>query len=275
MVQQRERRPEWRAKFDNEGKNPFDLTGRHALVAGGAGALGRALALALAEAGADVSLTTLHDDAAEEAAANAILSECRALGRRGEVRRVDLANPQAVAAAVDSLETAVAPIAILVNAAYNANIKPVVDASLADWERELSRNVTTVFAASQTLASRMLARGYGRIINLVSILHDRGIPNCAIFGASQGAVLGFTKSAALEWVRSGVTVNAIGLGHYEGVPGPQNDETAHAALLRWIPVARLGQPEDVQGALVYLASNEAGFMNGEVFMVDGALAVHA
>lgn len=273
MVQ--ERRPEWRVPFDLGGRNPFDLTGRHALIAGASGALGRALALALAEAGADVSLTTLHHDASEEDELRAILDECRALGRQGTVQRIELADPGATEAAVATIEASTGPIAILVNAAHHANLKPLVDTSIAEWERELRRNATTVFVASQAVGRRMLARGYGRVINLVSILHDRGIPNGATFGASQGAVLGFTKSAALEWVRGGVTVNAIGLGYYDGVPGPQSDEQTHAAAARWVPLQRLGTPEDVQGVLVYLASNESGFMNGEVLWIDGALSAHA
>ncbi len=272
MVQ---RRPEWRVKYDLEGVNPFDLTGRRALVTGATGALGRALAVALAEAGADVSVTTLHDDATEEAEATAILAACRALGRAGEARRVDLADPAAVRGAVDALEAAVGPLDILVNAGHAANIKPVAEASLADWEREIARNATTVFVACQAVAPRMLARGYGRIVNVVSLLHDRGVPNAAIFGASQGAVLGFTKSAAIEWIRGGVTANLLGLGFIEGVPGVQSDEQAHAALERYIPLRRLGTPEDLQGALIYLVCNEASFTTAEVFVVDGAIAVHA
>jgi gluconate 5-dehydrogenase len=273
MVQ--ERRQGQRVKFDLEGKNPFDLTGRHALVAGATGDLGRALAVALAEAGADVSVTTLHDDSAEETQANSILNECWSLGRKGQARRLDLTDPAAVDAAVEALEAAVAPIDILVNAAHGANIKPVAEASLAEWEREIARNATSVFVVCQAVAKRMLQRGYGRIVNLVSVLHDRGVPNGALYGASQGAVLGFTKSAAIEWVRGGVTMNALGLGFFDGIPGVQDDEQVHAVLERYIPLRRLGKPEDLQGALVYLVSNEAGFTDAEVFMVDGAIAVHA
>jgi NAD(P)-dependent dehydrogenase (short-subunit alcohol dehydrogenase family) len=101
------------------------------------------------------------------------------------------------------------------------------------------------------------------------------VPTAALYAASQGAVLGFTKSAAIEWVRGGVTMNALGLGFYDGIPGVQDDEQVHAILERYIPLRRLGKPEDLQGALVYLVSNEAGFTDAEIFMVDGAIAVHA
>ena len=253
----------------------FDLSGKHALVTGAVGPLGRALAVALAEAGADVSVTTLNDSAEEETRAHSILNECWAVGRKGEARRVDLTSADAVAAAVASIEAAVAPIDILVNAQHGANVQPILESSLADWERELGRNASSVFVTSQAVARRMLERGHGRIINLVSVLHDRGVPNCALFSASQGAVMGFTRAAGIEWARGGVTVNALGVGFYDDVPGPQQDEELHAILERYIPLRRLGKPEDLQGPVVYLASDEAAFVDGEVIMVDGVIQSHA
>jgi 2-deoxy-D-gluconate 3-dehydrogenase len=262
-------------EYDLGGVNPFDLSGRHALVTGATSPLGRALATALAEAGADVSLTTLNDDAEEESAASAISEAITALGRRGGIRRVDLTDPAAVEVAVGALEADVAPFDILVNAQHGANIKPVLGASLADWQRELDRNATSVFVATQSVGRGMVERGYGRIVTLVSILHDRGIPNAAIFGASQGAVMGYTKSLGLEWGRSGVTVNSLGLGFFDEVPGVQSDEEIHAILERYIPLRRLGKPEDLQGAVVYLCSELAAFVDSEHVVVDGAIQVHA
>ena len=252
----------------------FDLSGKHALVAGAAGPLGRALAVALAEAGADVSVTTLHDVGDEEVRANSILNECWSLGRRGEAKRLDLTDPAAVRTAVAALEGEIAPIDILVNAAHGANIKPLLDISIDDWEREIARNATSVFVVTQAVGRRMLERGGGRIVNLVSVLHDRGAPNCAMFAASQGAVLGFTRSLGLEWVRQGVTVNALGLGLFEELPGPQSDAAVRAVLERYIPLRRLGRPNDLQGALLYLVSDEAAFVNSELLLVDGGIEAH-
>lgn len=262
-------------EYDLGGVNPFDLRGRHALVTGATGPLGSALALALAEAGADVSITTLRDDVDEEAAATEISLAVKALGRSGSIRRVDLTDPKAVEVAIDSLERDIAPFDILVNSQHGANIKPVLDTTVDEWQREFDRNATSVFVATQAVGRRMVERGYGRIVTLVSILHDRGIPNAAIFGASQGAVMGYTKSLGLEWGRSGVTVNSLGLGFFDDVPGVQSDEEIRAILERYIPLRRLGRPDDLQGAVVYLCSELAAFVDSENIVVDGAIVVHA
>lgn len=260
----------------------FDLTGKHALVTGATGALGRALAVGLAEAGATVSVTTGSTDRSEEVESNSILNECWAAGGKdGQQKTLDLTDPAAVEAAVAALEKDVAPIDILVNASHGANIKPVLDSSLAEWMREINRNATAVFVASQAVGRRMVPRGKGRIINIVSDVHDRGIPNCALFGASQGAVLGFTKSLALEWGRGGplveerVTVNAIGIGFLEGVPGPQADPAVEEVLHHYLPIRRLGKPQDLQGAVVFLAADTTNYVNAELVLIDGAIATHA
>ncbi|RLT42944.1 MAG: SDR family oxidoreductase [Chloroflexi bacterium] len=260
----------------------FDLTGKHALVTGATGALGRALAVGLAEAGATVSVTTVTTDRAEEVESNSILNECWAAGgKNGQQKTLDLTDPAAVESAVAALENEVAPIDILVNASHGANIKPVLDSSLADWSREIGRNATAVFVASQSVGKRMVPRGKGRIINIVSDVHDRGVPNCALFGASQGAVLGFTKSLAIEWgrgeplVAERVTVNAIGIGFMEGVPGPQADPAVAEVLHHYLPLRRLGTANDLQGAVVFLAAEGSNYINGELVVIDGAIANHA
>lgn len=262
-------------EYDLGNANPFSLAGKHALVAGASEALGRALALGLAEAGADVSLTTAEEDTGQETRTSLLLDDCKALGRRGAMATVDLANPVKVVTAAGAIEAAIGPIDILVNAQHEANIKPVLESNVEEWRRELERNATSVFVTCQAVGKGMVRRGYGRIINVVSILHDRGVPNAAIFAASQGAVLGFTKSLGVEWSRLGVTVNALGIGFYDDVPGVQADEEVHAILERYIPLRRLGKPEDLQGALVYLASDAASFMGSELVTVDGAIQVHA
>ncbi|MEX1022377.1 MAG: SDR family oxidoreductase [Dehalococcoidia bacterium] len=260
----------------------FDLKGKHALVTGATGPLARAAAVALAEAGATVSVTTLTGERMEEVEANSILNECWSAGSQdGQAKTVDMADYPSVEAAVEALEANVGPIDILVNAGHMANIKPVLESSLADWKREMDRNATSVFTASLAVGKHMVRRGKGRIINFVSDVHDRGVPNSALFGASQGAVLGFTKNLGIEWGRGGalvedrVTVNAIVIGFLEGVPGPHQDREMAEVLERYIPLRRLGSPKDIQGAVVYLASDSTNFVNAETITIDGAIANHA
>jgi len=253
----------------------FNLNGKHALVTGATGPLQRALAVALAEAGADVSLTTTSAEMAEEVQANSILNECWSVGRKGEAITLNLADASAVDDAVAGLEERIGPISILVNASHTAAVKPFLDVSAEDIGDAFNANVAATLNATRAAGARMLERGQGRVINILSILGDRGVPNCALYSATQGAILGFTKSLGIEWIRQGVTVNALGIGFYEDVPGPQQDPALREVLERYIPMRRLGQAKDLQGAVVYLASDEAAFVDSEVVVVDGAISVHA
>ena len=253
----------------------FELTGKHALVTGACGPLQRALSVALAEAGADVSLATASPELAEEVAANSILNECWSIGRRGEVVAVDLTDGVALEAAVTGLEERIGPISILVNGSHVAPLGPFVETTAAEAGSAFATNVSGTMAATRVVGERMLVRSEGRVINVVSILADRGVPNCALFSATQGALIGFTKALGIEWIRQGVTVNALAVGFYEDVPGPQDDPELRAVLERYIPLRRLGRAEDLAGAVVYLASDEAGFVDSEVVVVDGAISVHA
>lgn len=252
----------------------FDLSGKHALVTGATGPLQRALAVGLAEAGADVSLTTTHEEIDEEVQANSILNECWSIGRRGEALTVALADRDHLEPLIAGLEERVAPVDILVNASHVAPVGPFLEAGTAEVRGTFETNVASTVTASQIIGGRMVGRGSGRVINLVSILHDRGVPNSAVYAATQGAVLGLTKALGIEWIRSGVTVNALGIGFYEDLAGPQHDPELHAALERYIPLRRLGDGSDLQGALVYLASDEAGFVASELIVVDGAITAH-
>jgi len=254
---------------------PFELTGQHAVVAGAVGPAGRALAMALAEAGARVSATTLTRDPAEEPAAHSILNECWTLGRDGKALTLDLTDAGAVGTAFGALEREVAPIDILVNAGHAATLKPALEVSIEEWRRELDRNVTGAFVTAQAAGRLMLARGHGRIVNIISVLHDRGLPNAALYGASQGALAALTRSLGLEWGRQGVNVSGLGVGFIDGLPGPQEDAGAHAILDRYIPLRRTGAPPDLAGALLLLVNRHSGFLNAEIVTVDGGIAAHA
>jgi len=252
-----------------------DLSGRHALVTAAIGPLGRALAVTLAEAGADVSLTTLTGAREEEFEANSILNECWSLGRRGDAHTLDLADPAAVEAALDAAERTAGPVSILVNVGHAAPAIAALETDLEGWERALRLAATATYVPTLAAGRRMIERSGGRVVSVVSVLHDRGAPGGALIGASAGAVAGLTRSLGVEWARSGVTVNAFGVGFVEGLPGPHDDPETRAALDRYIPARRLGQPADLAGALLYLVSDDAAYVNAEVLLVDGGVAVHA
>ena len=254
---------------------PAKLAGRTALVTAAVGPLGRALAVGLAEAGLNVSVTTLTGVREEEFQANSILNECWSLGRRGGAYALDLADPGAVESALDAVESASGPIAVLVNAAQAVPVVPAVEADAFAWERALRLGATAIFVPTLAAGRRMLAQGHGRVVSVVSVLHDRGAPGGSLVGAASGAVAALTRSLGVEWARSGVTVNALAVGLIEGLPGPHADSETRAALERYIPSRRIGRPDDLVGALLYLVSDAAAYVNAEVLAVDGGLAVHA
>ncbi|MCY4639963.1 MAG: SDR family oxidoreductase [Chloroflexi bacterium] len=254
---------------------PAELAGRSALVTAAVGPLGRVLAVGLAEAGLHVSVTTLTGAREEEFQANSILNECWSLGRRGGAHALDLADPGAVESMLDAVEAEAGPLSVLVNGAFAVPTVAAVDADVPDWERALRLGATAAYVPTLAAGRRMLARGQGRIVSVVSVLHDRGAPGGSLIGAASGAVAALTRSLGVEWARSGVTVNALAAGLIEGLPGPHADAQARAAIERYIPSRRIGRPEDLVGALIYLVSDAAAYVNAEVLAVDGGLAVHA
>lgn len=253
----------------------FDLSGKHALVTGATGPLQRSLALALAEAGSDVSVATSTVHLDEEVKANSILNECWSIGRQGEALTINLTEEAAVEEAIVGLEERIAPVDILVNMPHEVPIAPFLQTDATAESQAFTTNVAAVMIPTRIIGHRMLQRGTGRVVNIASIIHDRGVPNCSLYAATQGAIVGFTKSLGIEWIRSGVTVNALVLGFYEELTGPQSDNELRTVLEQYIPLRRLGRSDDVQGALVYLVSDEAAFVTSELLVVDGAISVHA
>ena len=208
----------------------FSLEGKHCLVTGAISPLQRAFAVGLAEAGANVSLTTTSDNEDQEVMANSILNECWSIGVTGEALKVDLTNETQLDQKIVELETNIGPIDVLVNATHTAVIKPFLEFSTDEANDLFSNNVQSTLIPTSVIGRKMLARGKGKVINVVSILADRGVPNCAVFSATQGSILGFTRSLGIEWIRQGVTVNALGLGFYSDLPGPQQDDALREIL---------------------------------------------
>jgi len=253
--------------------SPFSLRGKAALVIGASNVLGRAAAVVLAEAGADVAVATTTRSKREEVLANSCANEVWALNRRGFAQSVEVTDEADVRALVERTTAELGRIDILVNAPDLPLAKPLAEIAPAEWRRALDVNLGGVYLASRVAGQGMVARGSGRIINIVSLLGERGMVNGTAYCAAQAGVLNFTRALALEWARTGVTVNAIGAGWTEGM-GIIGGEANRQALERYLPYKRLAKPEEIAGALVYIASDAAEYFTGQVLWIEGGALSH-
>jgi NAD(P)-dependent dehydrogenase (short-subunit alcohol dehydrogenase family) len=245
----------------------FRLEGRSALVTGGGRGLGRVMAEALAEAGASVCITSRLLDAALAAAAEvSSATGGRVVGIEGEVTSAEGVS-RLVARAAEQF----GPVDILVNNA-GINIRGSAgDLSEADWDAVIDTNLKGVFLMSRALGPGMCARGWGRVINLSSMLATIGLPGRAPYASSKAGVVGLTRVLALEWAAAGVTVNAICPGPFATDMNRQllNDPEKYAAFVQKLPVGRWGELHEIKGVVVFLASEASSFMTGAALALDG------
>ncbi len=254
-------------------REEFSLHGKNALVIGASNSLGRAAAVALAEAGANVGVTTTTRVQREEVIANSCANEVWALNRRGFAQSIDVADESDVESAVGRAVSEFGRLDILVNAPDLPFAKPLSEVTAAEWRRVLDVNLTGVYFACRAAGGVMLPHGSGRIINVSSILGERGMANGAAYCAAQAGVLNLTRALALEWAKTGITVNGIGAGWTEGmgiIGGPENQQQ----LERYLPYRRLARPEEIAGAAVYLASEAASYLTGQVIWMEGGALSH-
>jgi NAD(P)-dependent dehydrogenase (short-subunit alcohol dehydrogenase family) len=250
----------------------FDLTGRTALVTGASSGLGRHFAGVLARAGAAVALAARRLDRLEEAAA-----EITAAGGRAAAVGCDIADGGSVRAAVESAEAALGPLDILVNNAGIAISKPLFEHSEADWDRVLDTNLKGAWLMSREVAARWLAlRRPGRIVNIASLLALRTIRNVPSYCAAKAGLAHLTQTLAIELAQYRITVNALAPGYVETDMNRRflRSEAGQALITR-IPLERVGVPEDLDGALLLLASDAGAYITGAVLPVDGGHAVSA
>ncbi|WP_336811342.1 SDR family NAD(P)-dependent oxidoreductase [Bosea sp. MMO-172] len=241
------------------------LAGKRALVTGGSRGIGAAIARRLAAEGADVALT--YERSADKA--GAVVGEIEALGRKGFAIAADSADPAAVTRAVDDAARALGGLDILVNNAGIYRGGAVADWSLADIDATLSVNVRAVVLASQAAAAH-LSEG-GRIISTGSCLADRVVePNVTLYAMSKAALIGFTKGLARDLGPRGITVNIVHPGSTDTDMNPAGGPGADAQRAR-MAIPRYGQPEDIAGLVAYLASEEARFITGAGFAIDGGV----
>ena len=245
----------------------FDLTGKCALVIGGGGGIGGAIAHALADFGARIAIADLSLDAAQ-----GIASTCHRDGNgTAYACAIDVTNPDQVNEVVAQVEAELGKIDILVNSAGINIRKDVIDYTPEDWFKIINTNLSGVFFVTQAVARGMLARGYGRIITLGSVSSLMGHPQHAPYAATKGGIAIMTKAMATEWATMGLTVNAIGPAYTETglITALTSNPAKYREIVDTIPMGRLGKPEDIVGAAVYLASDAASFVTGQTIYVDG------
>ncbi len=248
--------------------DPFRLNGRVALVVGAGDPLGRAAAVALAEAGADVAVASLRAGPQEVMRVNSVANEVWSLGRGNVAITLDATSPTSVDAAVGRVTSELGRLDILVNAADLVAAAPLEALLPGDWDAILGANLLGPAMVARAAAAPMKAAGYGRIINLVSVLAARGVANTSAYAAAHGGLLALSRALSQEWARAGITVNVIQVGIYEGQHGFGEGDTAQS-VSRMLPARALVKPADVGAAVVGLAA-DSGFLTGETIAVDGA-----
>jgi 2-dehydro-3-deoxy-D-gluconate 5-dehydrogenase len=243
----------------------FKLDGKIALVTGSASGLGAAIALALAEAGANVACHGNRRPADE------ICQRIRALGRESQSFAVDLGAADGAEKLYEAVSAAMGAPEILVNNAGTIYRQPAEEYDTQAWMHVLQVNLNSVFRLSQLAGRAMLECGQGKIINIASLLSFQGGIRVPAYAASKGGVAQLTKALANEWAGRNVQVNAIAPGYFrtENTSALQADEVRNRQILERIPAGRWGDPEDLAGAAVFLASSASNYISGEVLVVDG------
>jgi len=244
----------------------LDVSGKVAVVVGGTSGIGRALALGLAEAGADVVPTSRRVEQVRETAA-----QVEAIGRRSLAIASDVADRASLQHVLTETVARLGNVDILVNCAGTTKRTPTLELDEELWQSILDTNLTGTLRCCQIFGRHMIERGYGRIINIASLSSFVALYQVAAYAASKAAVASLTKSLAIEWARHGVCVNAIAPGVFRT---PLNTELLDSTgrgkeFLVRTPMGRFGKVEELVGAAIFLASDAASFVTGEILVVDG------
>ncbi len=247
------------------GLDAFSLNGRVALVTGASRGLGAGMAIALAEAGADV---ILHDICPSAETANAIASRAQV---RTAVLTADLSDRSQTDRLVEAANDAMGRVDILVNNAGIIRRAPAAEFPDTDWDQVLEINITAVFRLCRAFGAQMLKRGRGKIISVASLLAFQGGITVPAYAVAKGGVAQLTKALANEWAGRGINVNAIAPGYMrtDNTKPLTEDATRYRQITERIPAGRWGEPADLGGVAVFLASSASDYVNGHVLVVDG------
>ncbi|MBK9250854.1 MAG: SDR family oxidoreductase [Proteobacteria bacterium] len=248
--------------------NPFDLSGRRALITGASRGIGHAIATALASAGAHVIINGRTQAALDEAAA-----VIRATGARVDVSSFDVTDATQVNAGVDAIEAHFGPLDILVNNAGIQRRGPLDKFTDADWHALVAHNLDSVFFVGRAVARHMIPRGRGKIINIGSVQCELARPTIAPYTATKGAVRNLTRGMCADWAGHGLQINAICPGYFDTPLNKALVENSEfdSWLRKRTPAGRWGRLEDLHGAAVFLASRASDFVNGQMLYVDGGI----
>ncbi|MCU1242517.1 MAG: Gluconate 5-dehydrogenase [Candidatus Acidoferrum typicum] len=257
---------------DGKGSGLFDLSGCVAIVTGTSRGLGQYMARALAKAGADLVLTSRTRESLR-----AFEAEIKGLGRRAVSLELDVRDLESIERMAADAEEAFGRLDILVNNAGCNVRKPALDVTWDDWNLILDTNLRGSFFVAQAVARRMIARGYGRIINIGSVTSVSGYAGLGPYGASRGGIRQLTMSLADDWGKHGVTVNCLAPGWFRTEQNKvlyENKEWVEYLCDR-IPVKRPGRPEDLDAAVVFLAAEASRYVTGQTLLVDGGISTGA
>jgi NAD(P)-dependent dehydrogenase (short-subunit alcohol dehydrogenase family) len=250
----------------------FDLSGQVAIVTGTSRGLGQYLARALARAGADLVLTSRKRETLA-----AFEAEVQSLGRKTVALELDVRDQKSIEKMAEAAHAAFGRIDILINNAGCNVRKPALDITWDDWNLVLDTNLRGSFFVAQAVARRMIARKYGRIINIGSVTSVAGYAGLAPYGASRGGIRQLTMSLADDWGKHGVTVNCLAPGWFRTEQNKVLYEDAEWVeyVCERIPLKRPGQPTDLDGAIVFLASESSRYVTGQTILVDGGISTGA
>ncbi|GEL11133.1 gluconate 5-dehydrogenase [Flavobacterium glycines] len=249
--------------------NLFDLSGKTALITGGVHGLGMAMAKGLGHAGAKIVVNDLSQEAIDKA-----IAEYQSVGIEAYGYVFNVTDEKAVIEAINKIETEVAPIDILINNAGIIKRTPIIEMEVEDFTAVINVDLISPFIVSKNVVKGMIARGGGKIINICSMMSELGRDSVSAYAAAKGGLKMLTKNMATEWAKFNIQTNGIGPGYFatsQTAPIRVNGHPFNEFIISRTPANRWGDPEDLQGAAIFLSSKASDFVNGHILYVDGGI----